>query len=575
MQGPAGTPNATEDMRVLSAHAMPFTDLRCACSAVIHMIPEKTVHQRIRLVVAVSTQNNAGAGDSFAPQPSTAAPSIDDHLSAAQSSRAHACEKLGGDASSQIIASATVMHLQGKDSFQAQLESTLHQQQEVLGKMQQPYPNMPSLPKSTGVTATRTFSHSGDTSAASRAWLSSEILDGVDKRGAPAMPVTMPEMQHENPETAPPENPETYYDNAPAWEPAEDDDDEIAKPLAAPTAAGSGPAAPPMQNSATVPAARSLTTNAAPPPPPPPAAASSAASKAPPAVVAGIGSEQEVPTEALVQLNESHIEPSRRQTMIGARPDTSLLRDKFVQRGAASFVAQLRATKDNPDILVSLILTKEMLLVAKKPSYKTMYTLKFSSGLKAFPVPKDPNGVIILSSDMDEPLVFGCGQAQLLQQTLIAFVKMGGFDTKGNMGGFDSKAQCVTPGHTVLHPALLQPVISAPPLGGGFPPPPPPPPGGGGPPPPPPPPGAPRVGGPPPPPPPPPPPGGGGMGIFVLYVDVCVCVCVHVQTYMYCVCAERRGRGNAAGSCDVTLSYIVYICYIVHTHTHTQCSRVL
>ena len=457
---------------------MPFTDLRCACTVVIHMIPEKTVHQRIKLVVALSTQNSAaGAGDSFAPQPSTAAPSIDDHLSAAQSSSAHACEQLGGDASSQILASATVMHLQGKDSFQAQLESTLHQQQEVLGKMQQPYPNMPSLPTSTGVTATRSLSLSGDTSAAS--WLSSGALDAAGK-------------------PAPPENPEKYYDNAPAWEPAEDDDDEIAKPLSAPTAAGASPAPPPMLNSATVPPARSLTTNAAPPPPPPPEAASSAASKVPPAVVAGIGSEQEVPTEALVQLNESHIEPSRRQTMIGARPDTSVLRDKFVQRGAASFVAQLRATKDNPDILVSLILTKEMLLVAKKPSYKTMYTLKFASGLKAFPVPKDPNGVIILSSDMDEPLVFGCGQAQLLQQTLLAFVKMGGFDTKAN---------------------FAPPVISGPPLEGGFPPPLPPP-GGGGPPPPPPPPGAhrpgmggpppppPPPGGPPPPPPPPPPPGG-------------------------------------------------------------------
>ena len=27
-----------------------------------------------------------------------------------------------------------------------------------------------------------------------------------------------------------------------------------------------------------------------------------------------------------------------------------------------------------------------MLLVAKKPSYKTLYTLKFEGGLKAFPV---------------------------------------------------------------------------------------------------------------------------------------------------------------------------------------------
>ena len=38
---------------------------------------------------------------------------------------------------------------------------------------------------------------------------------------------------------------------------------------------------------------------------------------------------------------------------------------------------------------MSLILTKEMLLVAKKPSYKTMYTLKFAAGLKAFTVSLD------------------------------------------------------------------------------------------------------------------------------------------------------------------------------------------
>ena len=37
------------------------------------------------------------------------------------------------------------------------------------------------------------------------------------------------------------------------------------------------------------------------------------------------------------------------------------------QRGAASFVAQLRDTKENSDVLVSLILTKDMLLVAGKP----------------------------------------------------------------------------------------------------------------------------------------------------------------------------------------------------------------
>ena len=41
--------------------------------------------------------------------------------------------------------------------------------------------------------------------------------------------------------------------------------------------------------------------------------------------------------------------------------------------------------------------TLQMLLVAKKPSYKTLYTLKYSSGLKAFPVPRDQNGEMIHS----------------------------------------------------------------------------------------------------------------------------------------------------------------------------------
>ncbi len=39
----------------------------------------------------------------------------------------------------------------------------------------------------------------------------------------------------------------------------------------------------------------------------------------------------------------------------------------MAQRGAASFVAQLRDTKENSDVLVSLILTKDNLLIAGKP----------------------------------------------------------------------------------------------------------------------------------------------------------------------------------------------------------------
>ena len=43
-------------------------------------------------------------------------------------------------------------------------------------------------------------------------------------------------------------------------------------------------------------------------------------------------------------------------------------------------------------------------------SYKTLFTLKFTAGIKAFPVPRDQNGVIVISSELQEPLVFGCGQ---------------------------------------------------------------------------------------------------------------------------------------------------------------------
>ena len=60
------------------------------------MIPEKTVHQRIRLVVAPAAQSSTIAGDSSVPQPATAAPSIDDHVSSAQTLSANARVQLGG-----------------------------------------------------------------------------------------------------------------------------------------------------------------------------------------------------------------------------------------------------------------------------------------------------------------------------------------------------------------------------------------------------------------------------------------------------------------------------------------------
>jgi hypothetical protein len=44
-----------------------------------------------------------------------------------------------------------------------------------------------------------------------------------------------------------------------------------------------------------------------------------------------------------------------------------------IQRGAASFVAQYRDPREGTDALVSLILTKDQLLIAKKPRFLIKY----------------------------------------------------------------------------------------------------------------------------------------------------------------------------------------------------------
>ena len=216
--------------------------------------------------------------------------------------------------------------------------------------MQQPSTGAPEAPStaSTGVTATR----SGTTG-----------IQEPPERGSMKSTASQDSISA----SAPPDNPEKYYDVAPAWEPpADDDEDDMAnKPIPAPPSlpGKEGPPAPPAPPPA--PPVVSTASGAAPPPAPPPPNAPAK----PPAAAAGISSDSQVPTEALAQLKQTQNvvnEPNRRQSMVAA--DTSTLRDKFVQRGAASFVAQLRATKETPDILVSLILTKEMLLVAKKPS---------------------------------------------------------------------------------------------------------------------------------------------------------------------------------------------------------------
>jgi len=359
------------------------------CDEVIHMIPEKTIHQRIQLRPGTQNDKCTPAASSFSHSPQ--------HASMAPAQRVSippVASQLGGDASAtvsylafntepQAVATASMMHFQDKHSFQRQLESTIYQQQTVLGQMQQPYAVSElsqndlfiRLPEKKAVPAGSMLSSRSKSGSTS-----SEDLLGAT--------------------TIPPDNPEQYYDVAPAWEADDDNDQDQAKPLKP---------LPPPPSAAPQPQAQAPL---APHVPSLPLNSSAGSQKMPPAAAAGISNGVQVPTEALAQLKETqpagNEAKERRQSMVPV--DTSVLRDKFVQRGAASFVAQMRATKENPDILVSLILTKEMLLVAKKPSYKTLHTIKFSSGLKCFPVPKDPNGLIILSSDMDEPLVFGCGQ---------------------------------------------------------------------------------------------------------------------------------------------------------------------
>jgi len=100
----------------------------------------------------------------------------------------------------------------------------------------------------------------------------------------------------------------------------------------------------------------------------------------------------------------------------------SVLRDKFVKQQSASFDAQLRTAKENSDIPVSLILTKEFLLVAKKPSSTSLYVINLSSCVKCLRVPKE-DVLTILSSELDEALVFVChDQAHLVQETVQAFI---------------------------------------------------------------------------------------------------------------------------------------------------------
>ena len=101
---------------------------------------------------------------------------------------------------------------------------------------------------------------------------------------------------------------------------------------------------------------------------------------------------------------------------------------KFMKRGAASFVAQLRpvvvpgSDLSQEDQLVSIIMTADMMVIAAKPSYLPLYNLKINSDISAYPVPRDDCALILIIPNQNQPLVFGCGQPQLIIKTITAFV---------------------------------------------------------------------------------------------------------------------------------------------------------
>eukprot|EP00960_Hanusia_phi_P073864 768104-Hanusia_phi.AAC.1 len=352
--------------RLLELGGMKYTEDEC--DEVIHLIPEKTVHQRIPLKPAQQAQAQASApAPAPVPHSSYGAPGYQTFANSFLQggvgvpnlpAQPNAPQDLGVFLPHSNQVQPAAHHSPPiQREFQQQLENTIHEQRSVLEQMQIP-----------------SYSVYHDR-------YSAYAQPEPQKIAASTIPVNNKQGIQEI--SAPPGS-IAPYDKCPI---------------------------------------ASLTTLTVSPDP-----AAEGSKNAPYAVAAGITgiNETKVPEDALAKLKEtqSTIVKGRNPPLIpqsshfcqesraSIPADTSTLRDKFVQRGAASFVAQLRATQDNEaDMLVSLILTKEMLLVAKKPSYKTLYTLKFASGLKAFPVPRDPNGVI----------------AHLLQETLEAFVKLGGF----------------------------------------------------------------------------------------------------------------------------------------------------
>jgi len=99
--------------------------------AVIHMIPEKTVHERIQLKQPEAAVQSTMMSDNFSPQVARSM-SIDTTATPHFTLSADFGVEQNSHVFHTSVASATVMQMQGKEAFHQQLESTLHQQQVFL-----------------------------------------------------------------------------------------------------------------------------------------------------------------------------------------------------------------------------------------------------------------------------------------------------------------------------------------------------------------------------------------------------------------------------------------------------------
>jgi hypothetical protein len=157
---------------------------------------------------------------------------------------------------------------------------------------------------------------------------------------------------------------------------------------------------------------------------------------------------------------------------------------KFLKRGAASFVAQLRpvvvpgSDASLDDQLVSIIMTADMMVIAAKPSYQPLYNLKINSDISAYPVPRDDCALILIIPNQSQPLVFGCGQPRLIIKTITAFVDRAA-QSKGAVENGSSNRISEDLSGTATPASIAGNTVaadSAPSLSSAHPPPPPPPP---------------------------------------------------------------------------------------------------